>query len=141
VVQLKTLFNIATASPTQLAVAEFLANGGYDHHLRKVRRVYAAQVSKVSNTIVNQFPPGTRVSRPEGGFTIWVEMPYGHDSLKLYEDGLKQGISIAPGILFSAGDKYRNCFRVNAAFWSEQIEDALETLGRIAGKNGDNGCI
>jgi len=39
VVQLKTLLNIATPSPTQLAIAEFLTNGGYDHHLRRIRRV------------------------------------------------------------------------------------------------------
>src|SRR5512138_67831 len=47
VVQLKALFNIATASPTQLAIAEFLANGGYDHHLRKIHRTYSRQVDQV----------------------------------------------------------------------------------------------
>lgn len=132
--RLKALFNIATASPTQLAVAEFLTNGGYDHHLRKVRRIYASQVKQIRETVENHFPPGTVVSRPEGGFTLWVEMPEGADALKLYEEGIKQGISIAPGLLFSLGDRYRNCFRLNAAFWSEQVENALENLGGIAKK-------
>jgi len=130
--QLKSLFNIATASPTQLAVAEFLTNGGYDHHLRKIRRIYARQVSQVRDAVLCNFPQGTRVSRPEGGFILWVEMPEGTDSFKLYEEALKERISIAPGILFSVSDKYSNCFRLNAAHWSDQIEDALETLGRIA---------
>ena len=44
--QLKALLNICTASPTQLAVAEFLANGGYDHHLRAIRRVYSRQTEQ-----------------------------------------------------------------------------------------------
>jgi len=130
--QLKSLFNISTASPTQLAVAEFLTNGGYDHHLRKIRRIYARQIGQVRDAVLDNFPPGTMVSRPEGGFILWVEMPEGMDAFKLYQAALKESISIAPGMLFSVSDKYTNCFRLNAAYWSDQIEHALETLGRIA---------
>ena len=75
--QLKSLFNIATATPTQLAIAEFLTNGGYDHHLRTIRRVYSRQMEKVRDAVARHFPPGTRVTRPEGGFVLWVEMPEG----------------------------------------------------------------
>lgn len=134
--QLKALFNIATASPTQLAIAEFLTNGGYDHHLRTIRRVYARQVSQVRDAVIRYFPPGTRVSRPEGGFILWVELPENIDTLRLYEEALHKGISIAPGAIFTMADKYPNCFRLNAAFWSERIEHSLETLGGMAGNPG-----
>jgi DNA-binding transcriptional MocR family regulator len=129
---LKALLNISTATPTQLAIAEFLANGGYDHHLRKVRRIYARQIAQVREAIFRYFPKGTRVSRPEGGFVLWVEMPEGFDSLRFHEEALREGISIAPGTVFTTGDKFGNCIRVNTAFWSERIEQALETLGGIA---------
>lgn len=132
VAHLKALFNIATATPTQLAVAEFLANGGYDHHLRTLRRIYSRQVAQVRDAIGRHFPQGTRVTRPEGGFVLWVEMPEEADALRLYEEALQEGISIAPGPIFTTGDKFRNCIRINAAFWSERIEQALETLGGIA---------
>jgi DNA-binding transcriptional MocR family regulator len=36
--RIKMITSVATPSPTQLAIAEFLANGGYDHHLRSIRR-------------------------------------------------------------------------------------------------------
>lgn len=131
--QLKALFNIATATPTQLAIAEFLTNGGYDHHLRTIRRIYSRQVARVRDAVGRHFPLGTLVTRPEGGFVLWVEMPAGVDAFRLYEEALKAGISIAPGTLFTAtGDKYRNCIRLNAAFWSERTEQALETLGGMA---------
>lgn len=130
--QLKSLFNIATASPTQLAIAEFLTNGGYDHHLRTIRRIYSRQVAKVRDAVGRCFPQGTRVTRPEGGFILWVEMPGKVDAFRLYEGALKEGISIAPGTLFSTGDRFRNCIRLNAAFWSERIEQALETVGGMA---------
>lgn len=131
--QLKALFNIATATPTQLAIAEFLTNGGYDHHLRTIRRIYSRQVARVQDAVGRHFPLGTRVTRPGGGFVLWVEMPDGIDAFRLYEDAFNAGISIAPGTLFTAtGDKYRNCIRLNAAFWSERTEQALETLGGMA---------
>jgi DNA-binding transcriptional MocR family regulator len=130
--QLKALLNIATASPTQLAIAEFLTNGGYDHHLRTLRRVYARQAAQVRDAIGRYFPPGTRVSRPEGGYILWVELPEGYDGFRLYELALQEGISIAPGRIFTLGDKYGNCLRLNAAIWSERIEQALETLGGLA---------
>jgi DNA-binding transcriptional MocR family regulator len=131
--QLKALFNIATATPTQLAIAEFLTNGGYDHHLRTIRRIYSRQVARVRDAIGRHFPLGTRVTRPGGGFVLWVEMPDGVDAFRLYEEAHKAGISIAPGTLFTAtGDKYRNCIRLNAAFWSERTEQALETLGGMS---------
>ncbi|MDD5285302.1 MAG: PLP-dependent aminotransferase family protein [Desulfuromonadaceae bacterium] len=133
IIQLKSLFNIATATPTQLAVAEFLTNGGYDHHLRRICRVYSRQVNQVRDAVGRHFPLGTRVSRPEGGFVVWVELPEEIDTLKLYEAALKEGISIAPGQIFTLGDKYGNCLRLNAAIWSEQVEQALETLGGLAG--------
>ena len=131
--QLKALFNIATASPTQLAIAEFLANGNYDHHLRTIRRVYARQMAQVRDAVGRHFPQGTRVTRPEGGFVLWVEMPEEINTLRLYEEALQKGISIAPGAIFTTtGDRFNNCIRLNAAFWSERIEQALETLGGMA---------
>ncbi len=130
----KMLVNVATASPTQLAIAEFLANGGYEHHLRSVRRVYARQAAQMGDAIGRTFPSGTRVSRPQGGFVLWVEMPEGIDSLILYEKAKVLGITIAPGPLFSVDGHYRNCIRLNAACWNPSVEVAIETLGRLAAK-------
>lgn len=131
--RLKILTNLATPSPTQLAMAGFLANGGYDHHLRAIRKVYAKQVAQFREAVGRHFPAGTRVTRPEGSFVLWVEMPEEVDSLLLYEAALREGISIAPGPIFTAGDKFRNCIRLNAAFWDARIIRAVETLGSLAG--------
>ncbi|NJD91422.1 MAG: PLP-dependent aminotransferase family protein [Geobacter sp.] len=133
VVQLKSLLNVGTSSPVQLAIAEFLTNGGYDHHLRSIRRFYARQTAQARESVLRNMPQGVRVSLPEGGYILWVEMPESFDSFKLYEEALQKGIGIAPGTIFTLADRYRNCFRINAAFWSEQTEQAMETLGELAG--------
>ena len=132
VAQLKSLLNVASCSPTQMAIAEFLTNGGYEHHLRAVRRVYARQMGQARDAIGRYFPRGTRVSRPEGGYILWVELPEKMDAFRLYELALQEGIGIAPGTIFTLGEGYRNCIHLNASSWSERVEQALETVGGLA---------
>lgn len=131
VLHIKALLNIATASPTQIAIAEFLANGGYSHHLHRIQRIYAQQMIKIRETVLRSFPVGTIVNPANGGFMFWVELPECYDTYKLYKAALRERISIAPGMLFTAGGKYGNCFRISFAFWSEEIEKSIEYLGKI----------
>jgi DNA-binding transcriptional MocR family regulator len=139
--QIKLMTNISTPTPTQLAVAEFLGNGGYDRHLRRLCRVYASQTARMAEAVGRCFPKGTRVSRPEGGHFLWVEMPEELDSFSLYEQAMSQGISITPGPIFSATGKYANCIRLNASSWSGKVEQAIETLGGLAkGLSGNPGA-
>jgi DNA-binding transcriptional MocR family regulator len=130
--RLKIACNLATAMPTQLALASYLSTGGYDHHLRRSRRTYAQQTALMAQVIGERFPGGTRVTRPGGGFVLWVELPAGIDSVALYRKALPAGITLAPGPLFSAARQYQNFMRLNASHWSPEIERGLETLGRLA---------
>jgi DNA-binding transcriptional MocR family regulator len=131
--KLKFASSVATATPTQMALAAFLAEGGFDRTLRQLRREYRVLVAQMSAAVARHFPEGTRVSRPEGGHVIWVEMPEPADSVRLHEEALAYGVSIAPGILFSTSKRYRNCLRLNCAVpWNPKVESAVERLGRLA---------
>ncbi len=130
--RLKSLSHSTTASPSQLAIAEFLTNGGYDRHLRTLGRAHASRMANFHDLIARHFPDGTRATRPLGGSVFWVEMPEGVDAFGIYEQALREGIAIAPGVLFTTGREFRNCMRLNAAFWSGRVEKALRTLGKLA---------
>jgi DNA-binding transcriptional MocR family regulator len=123
---------LAPASPTQMAIAEFLTSGGYERHLRRVRRIYEKQLGQMLEALRRHFPEGTRTTRPEGSFIFWVELPEGVDSLEMFRRAREKGISIAPGPIFSNSGKYRNFLRLNAAHFSPKVERALETLGGLA---------
>ncbi|RLB13881.1 MAG: PLP-dependent aminotransferase family protein [Deltaproteobacteria bacterium] len=127
---LKYTSTLATATLPQLAIAEFLASGGYHHHMRGIRRTYERNVASMVQAVERYFPKGTRTTRPTGGFVIWVQLPDGADSMELYKKALEQGIAITPGYIFSSTDRYRNFIRLNAANWSETIEKAVEKLGK-----------
>ena len=128
---LKYTTSLATSTLPQLAIAQFLASGGYDHHLRRIRRVYARYVASMSHAVRRFFPEGTRVTRPAGGFVLWVQLPDTVDSLELYKLALKAGIAITPGYIFSATQQFRNFIRLNAAHWSNETERAVARLGEL----------
>ena len=128
---LKFTSNLAVAYLPQMAVAEYLDTGGYRHHMRRVRRTYALNVSRMIDAIMTHFPKTTRVTRPKGGFVLWVQMPENVDSLVLYKQALRAGITLSPGYLFSPSQRFKNFIRLNAAFWSEEIERAIIRLGDL----------
>ena len=129
---LKMVSSLATATPTQHAIAEFLANGGYDSHLRRLRRHCAQRVAAMGERVGQVFPKGTRVTRPKGGFTLWVEMPEAVDSMILYGLLEPKGITVAPGALFSTCGSFRNYLRLNAAAFTPENAWALDVAGETA---------
>ncbi|MEB3355715.1 MAG: PLP-dependent aminotransferase family protein [Synechococcales bacterium] len=132
--QLKVVVNHMSAIAPQLTVAALLANGGYDRHLRQLRRAYQSQTGHMLRAICDYFPAETRVTQPRGGHVLWVEMPEIFDAIALYEEALSQGISIAPGPMFSvSGHCFRHCFRLNTGLpWSDEIDAAMQTIGYLA---------
>jgi DNA-binding transcriptional MocR family regulator len=134
VTRLKFINTIASPTLPQLAIAEFIRSGGYDRHLRTLRANLADQLQLYGQAIAKYFPEGTKVSRPAGGLVLWVELPERIDTLRLYRDALAHGISIVPGAIFSASGRFRNHIRVSCGQrWSEAMERAFVTLGRLCG--------
>jgi len=128
----KMISNVSTACLPQLAVADLLANGGYDRHLRRIRGAYARSTALMRDAVARHFPEGTRLSNPRGGFVLWAELPGKADALALYDRARRAGVVMAPGPLFSASGRYRNAMRLNCSHWNPQIERAVALLGRLA---------
>ena len=64
----------------QMAVADFLENGGYERHLRRLRRALAEQVAAGERGDRRALPGRARASRARGaGSCSWVEMPPGQE--------------------------------------------------------------
>lgn len=132
--RLKFAQTISTATLPQMAVTELLESGGYERHLRQLRRKIAENVERVTEAVAASFPPGTRASRPLGGMSIWLEMPSAVNALDLHAAALEEGISIAPGPIFSAKMRHLSSVRLNCgALWSPEVERAIARLGELAG--------
>lgn len=130
--RLQLMSTVSASVPMQMAIADYLLHGGYDTHLRRLRRQLAQRQSAMRQAIAHYFPPTVSVSQPDGGYFLWLELPPGLSAMALYQRALAQGISIAPGRMFTTGDHFNHCFRLNASFeWSERLEAAVCTLGEL----------
>ena len=124
--------SLATAVPLQIALAGYMRLGGFDTHLRQLRGHLARQEAVLVAGIERHFPPGIRLARPEGGYFIWLELPMQVDTLRLHQQALARGISIAPGPIFSATREFRNYLRLNFGHPAGTRQDeALHTLGAL----------
>jgi DNA-binding transcriptional MocR family regulator len=130
VLHMKYIGTGSTAPQPQLAIAEFIEGGHYEPHLRRMRSQYQRGREQMIDWVMRYFPAGTRVSRPQGGFMLWVELAEDFDTLRLNRALLTKGVQIAVGSIFSASGKYRNCLRMNfAAKPSAEVENAVRTVG------------
>jgi len=138
---LKFATSIATATPAQQALVQFLSDGGYDRHLRTLRARLEQSVVRVGAAVAASFPAGTRVSRPRGGCFLWVELPPEVDALELHARAHESGVAIAPGHIFSAAHVHASCIRFSCGEpWSARIEGAVRLVGRLAGQLGGQGA-
>lgn len=130
---LKLMTTLSAGVPTQLALAEYLRHGSYDKHLRRLRHVLEMQQGQMIAAIGRHFPDDVRVSQPDGGYFLWVELAEGFDALALHQAARAAGIGIAPGPVFSARQGYRHCIRINYGHaWNDTAEAAVKTLGTLA---------
>lgn len=131
--RLKLMTTLSVSLPAQMAVADYLQHGGYDKHLRRLRHAMESQLSSLLGAVARYFPQDVRVSRPGGGYFVWVEFAQDFDALALHQAALAHGISVAPGPMFSARRQFRHCLRLSYGHpWSERFESAMQTLGALA---------
>ncbi len=137
--RLKLMTSLSGSIPAQAAVAEYLQQGGYDRHLRQLRAAFKRQKEALIDSVTRHFPRDVRLTRPEGGYFMWVDLPWDTvDALAVYRKALANQISIAPGPMFSNHGGFRNCLRLNFGHpWTPQAEQAIATLGRIVRRQPD----
>ncbi|HEY0635802.1 MAG TPA: PLP-dependent aminotransferase family protein [Gammaproteobacteria bacterium] len=130
---LKLLGNVATAGLPQLTIARYLKSNRYETMIRSAARTYAQRSEHLRRLILEHFPEGTRVTQPQGGFVLWVELPEHIDAVQLHEAALRQGIAITPGVIFSPRGDYRHHIRMSCGqVEGETMRSGVVRLGEIA---------
>jgi DNA-binding transcriptional MocR family regulator len=131
--RLKLMSSLGVSLPAQAGLSEYLQGGAYDAHLRRLRAALASQQQAMLAALHEQLPAGSRMTRPRGGYFIWVELPAGCDALLLQRQLLAEGISTAPGPIFSARAEFRHCLRLNSGHpWDARMAAGIARLGALA---------
>ena len=130
--QMKRIQNISSPTLTQAAMAHYLKHGRYEYHLKNLRKALHTQSLRYVQAIIKYFPADTKVSRPHGGFILWLELNKKVNAFKLRTEAMKHHISIVPGKIFSAGNNYSNCIRISFGKpWNNETDEGLMLLGKL----------
>ncbi|MCS3429530.1 PLP-dependent aminotransferase family protein [Klebsiella sp. BIGb0407] len=128
-------FTSTVAEPALLTetLGLFLENGSYDLHLRFLKKRYNEQIEAVRALLSRHFPEGTRVSRPQCGFILWLELPGDIDTLDLFHAALDEKIICMPGLLCSGNKAFSHCLRLAVCFeLTDQYVSGIRKLGELA---------
>ncbi|HEY7883918.1 MAG TPA: PLP-dependent aminotransferase family protein [Cellvibrionaceae bacterium] len=133
----KMAINLSCNLSAQYTLADYLNSDNYSAHINRLSRQLQSNIARAEQVISKHFPANTHISRPDGGFFLWLQLAQTTDTLALYNHAAKQRIIIAPGELFSLAGLYRHCLRLSLAGpWLDTTEAALKRLGRwAAGKD------
>ncbi|MEQ1676157.1 MAG: PLP-dependent aminotransferase family protein [Chitinophagaceae bacterium] len=137
--QIKRINNISSPTLTQATMAHYLQHGRYEYHLKNIRKSLYTQCLRYQQGIIDHFPEDTKVSRPAGGFVLWVQLNKKVNTFKLRIEAMKHNISIVPGKIFSASCNYSNCIRISFGKpWDKDADYGLLMLGKIIKKMSDS---
>ncbi|MDA8141398.1 MAG: PLP-dependent aminotransferase family protein [Desulfobacteraceae bacterium] len=130
--RLKLYVSISSPTLTQEVLSQYMQKGNFDRHLRKLRTTLQRQMADMTLAIARYFPEGTRMSTPQGGLTLWVQLKEGVDSLELFRRALEAKIAVFPGVICANSDAYRHCIRISCGLpYDHRLDQGLQTLARI----------
>ena len=130
---LKRYMDLETSPLLQAAIADFLRTGEVETHLRTLCDQVRERHAVVQAALAEHMPDGFRWTAPDGGFALWVQGPKGFDSDQLARLASRRGVGIAPGSLFSPGDRPSAGFRLSLSHAEvAQIPQAIEILASSA---------
>ena len=134
---LKQATDLSDAMPLQAALAEFVESGEYDRHLRRMRRVLRGRRDALLEALDEHLPEGSRWTRPDGGYQVWVELPLGIDTSELLPDAVAAGVLFAPGAQFHHDGRPSNALRLTFAQADEAaLRRGVKILGDVIRRRG-----
>jgi len=132
VLNIKLMHSLSSAAPTHSAIGHFFETGRYDLHMRNLRKALHTQCLRYTQAVAEYFPADIKVSRPQGGYVLWIELNRKIDAFELYKKALAYRIAISPGHIFSTDCRFTNFIRISFGIpYDDEIDRSLRTLGEL----------
>jgi 2-aminoadipate transaminase len=111
---------------------ESARRGWIDEQLALSRALYRRKAERLLAALELSMPPGTRWTKPRGGFFSWLTLPGGADSVDLAQRAGEQSVGIVPGTLFFPDGRGADTVRLSFSLVDDaQIEDGIAKLGAL----------
>lgn len=116
----------------QRVLFQYLQDNDLDAHIARITEVYGRQRDAMVSAIAQHFPAEVRSTQPEGGMFLWVTLPEGLSSMRLFERAIKEQVAFVPGHPFYIGRAWTNDLRLNFSCVDEAtIATGIARLARV----------
>lgn len=130
---LKRTCEFAMPIVCQAAVYQLLKEGKYGLHIKRMHRIYRKRMDAALRAIGRYIPEGVAVVKPNGGYSIWMELEgstIGEEELLSALRG--KGVAVSAGSLFYIDSADKTCFRISIGHLNEEaIEEGIRRIGQV----------
>lgn len=117
----KQASDLQTNSFAQRLLYQYLVSNSLDKHIKNICSAYGKQKDYMLECLKKELPEGVEITKPDGGMFLWVTLPKGMSSLKLFDITTKRKVAFVPGVPFYINCNDINTLRMN--FTNSSLED------------------
>ncbi len=130
---LKQISDLHSDHLSQAVLLRFAESGELRKHIERTRHTGGQRLDAVLRACREYLPAGSRFTRPDGGMSLWVELPPPLRSGELLTRVQAQGVDFLPGGYFSAQRSHPRGLRLSfGGLLPEQIERGVRVIGETA---------
>ncbi len=130
--RLRWATDLSSGTFTQQLLERFCRSGRLTDHLDRLRKINGRRLKVMLHALEKHFPAEARWTRPEGGMTLWVELPEMIDAAELLREAASQGVLFAPGPAFYPNGGGRSGLRLSFNREDEKrIRRGVRLLGSL----------
>jgi GntR family transcriptional regulator/MocR family aminotransferase len=120
-----------TATLPQAVIADFLAEGHFAAHLRRMRGIYRARRDALVDAIDREMGKAARVGPTEGGFQTVLHLPGGQNDREVSRRAAAQGIDVTPLSRYTHGKGEPALVLGYSALTPDAIRAGVARLARV----------
>jgi GntR family transcriptional regulator / MocR family aminotransferase len=122
-------------TPLQDALAQFIDDGHFAAHIRKMTRIYRGRRDRLVQALGAAAGPALKISPPAGGMQLLAYLDPQRDDVELADRLAKAGVTARPLSRHFTGEITGRGLFLGFAAWNEQEIDAgAEAIGRVMRK-------
>ncbi|MBK8980441.1 MAG: PLP-dependent aminotransferase family protein [Planctomycetes bacterium] len=128
---LKRFSDLESSPLLQAALRDFVVEGALDRYLTVLREALRERHDAADRALRAHMPAGCRWRRPDGGLSIWVELPPDADADRVATRAALAGVQVTPGRLFDPLRRPSRGLRLALSrVTPAAIDSGIEILGR-----------
>lgn len=130
---LKQLTDLHSDRLSQAVLLRFAESGELQAHLERTRRDGAERLNALLRACQKYLPGNAKITRPEGGMNLWLELPAPLTAEQLLDRVHERGVTFLPGSYFSAQQAHARGLRISfGGLTPDEITRGIRIIGETA---------